>query len=131
MKAMVLAAGYGERMKPLTWDRAKPALPLLNRPSILHVLEHLASNGVIQVAINVHYRPESLRVLEPQIREMGLRVHFLEERTILGTGGGLKNAQTLLENGTLVMVNSDSVSDCPILLALDFHRRMEAMATLV
>jgi NDP-sugar pyrophosphorylase family protein len=131
MKAMVLAAGYGERMKPLTWNRAKPVLPLLNRPSILHLLEHLARNGVSQVILNLHYRPDSIRALEPKIKEMGLRVGFSEEAVILGTGGGLKNAEPFLTDGTLIMVNSDFVTDCPILLALEHHRQTRALATLV
>ncbi|PYQ14767.1 MAG: hypothetical protein DMH00_00805 [Acidobacteria bacterium] len=131
MKAMVLAAGYGERMKPLTWDRAKPALPLLNRATILHLLEHLARNGVTEVAINLHYRPDTLRCIEPQIRALGLLVNFLEEPVILGTGGGLKNAERLLVDGTLIMVNSDFVTDCALLLALEHHRQTRALATLV
>lgn len=131
MKAMVLAAGLGERMKPLTWNRAKPALPLLNRPSMLHLLEHLARNSVTQVAINLHYHPETIRALEPEMSALGLRVSFSEEPTILGTAGGLKKAQEFLVDGSLIMVNSDFVTDCPLLLAMDFHRETGAMATLV
>lgn len=131
MKAMVLAAGLGERMKPLTWDRAKPAIPLLNRPAILHLLEHLARNGVDQVAINLHYRPESIRTLQPQIEALGLRVFLSQELTILGTAGGLKKAEPFLTDGTLIMVNSDFVTDCPLLLACDHHRQTGSLATLV
>jgi len=131
MKAMVLAAGYGERMKPLTWNRAKPALPLLNRPSILHLLEHLARSGVSQVILNLHYRPDTIRALEPRIKALGLRAGFSEEAVILGTGGGLKNAEPFLTNGTLLMVNSDFVTDCPIPLAMEYHRQSQALATLV
>src|SRR6266850_846237 len=109
MKAMVLAAGLGERMKPLTWDRAKPAIPVLNRPAILHLLEHLARNGVNQAAINLHYQPESIRNLQPLIEALGLRVFFSHEQTILGTAGGLKKAELFLNDGTLIMVNSDFV----------------------
>src|SRR5512145_964927 len=105
MKAMVLAAGYGERMKPLTWNRAKPALPLLNRPSILHLLDHLARSGITEVVVNLHYRPETIKALEPRIKELGLRVGFSEEAVILGTGGGLKHAEPFLADGTLLMVN--------------------------
>jgi len=131
MKAMILAAGLGERMKPLTWNCAKPALPLLNRPSILHILEHLARSGVAHVAINLHYHPETIRALEPEIRALGLRVFFSEEPVILGTGGGLKQAERFLTDGTLIMVNSDFVTDCPLLLAMDLHHVSRALATLV
>jgi mannose-1-phosphate guanylyltransferase len=131
MKAMVLAAGLGERMKPLTWNCAKPSLPLLNRPSVLHLLEHLARNGVNHVAINLHYRPETIRAIEPEIQSLGLRVFYSEEPTILGTAGGLKKAERFLLDGTLVMVNSDFVTDCPLSPALDFHRASGAIATLI
>jgi len=131
MKAMVLAAGLGERLKPLTWDRAKPTLPLLNRPSILHLLEHLAKSGVNRVAINLHHRPETIRALEPSIRALGLQVSFSEEAVILGTAGGLKKAEPLLSDGTLIMVNSDFVTDCPLLLAHSLHKETRALATLV
>ncbi len=131
MKAMVLAAGLGERMQPLTWRCAKPALPLLNRPFILHMLEYLARSGASQVAINLHYHPETVRALEPEIRSLGLRVFFSEEPAILGTGGGLKQAEKFLADGTLIMVNSDFVTDCPLLLALNHHRESRALATLV
>src|SRR6476660_4258435 len=104
MKAMVLAAGLGERLKPLTWDRAKPAIPLLNRPAILHLLEHLARTGVAQASINLHHRPESIRSLQPQIEALGLRFFFPQEPVILGTGGGLNKAEPVLTDGTLIMV---------------------------
>jgi mannose-1-phosphate guanylyltransferase len=131
VKAMVLAAGLGERMKPLTWNCAKPALPLLNRPSMLHLLEHLARNGVTQVAMNLHYRPETIRKMEPEIQALGLRVFFSEEPSILGTGGGLKKAEPYLSNGPLIMVNSDFVTDCPFTPLQDLHRETGALATLV
>jgi NDP-sugar pyrophosphorylase family protein len=131
MKSMVLAAGLGERMKPLTWNRAKPALPLLNRPSILHLVEHLAKSGVSQIAVNLHYRPETIRALEPEMRALGLRVFFSEEPVILGTGGGLKKAEPFLRNGVLLMANSDFVSDCPIPLVVARHQERRALATLV
>src|SRR5262252_1605137 len=131
MKAMVLAAGLGERMKPLTWNCAKPSLPLLNRPTVLHLLEHLARNGVNHVAINLHYRPETVRAIEPEVRSLGLRVFYSEEPTILGTGGGLKKAERFLQDGTLIMVNSDFVTACPLSPALDFHRASGAIATLI
>jgi NDP-sugar pyrophosphorylase family protein len=98
---------------------------------MLHLLEHLAQSGVTQVVINLHYRPETIRALEPEIRSLGLRPSFSEEPSILGTGGGLKKAEDVLSDGTLVMVNSDFVTDCPLLLAMNLHRESGAMATLV
>lgn len=132
MKAMVLAAGLGERMWPLTEDRAKPSLPLLNRPIIAHTLEHLARHGVKEAVINLHYEPESIRGIVGDGSKLGIRVHYSEEPIILGTAGGLKKAEPLLRgSGTFFMVNSDSLSDCDLTAALKKHRECGALATMV
>jgi NDP-sugar pyrophosphorylase family protein len=132
MKAMVLAAGLGERMRPLTEGRAKPSLPLLNRPIIIHTLEHLKAHGVTEVVINLHHQPESIRAVLGGGSRLGLKVHYSEEPTILGTAGGLKRAEPLLRgSGTFFMVNSDAVSDCDLGAALKKHRESGTVATLV
>ncbi len=122
MKAMILAAGLGERMWPLTEGRAKPSLPLLNRPIIAFTLEHLARNGVKEAVINLHYQPESIRGIVGDGRKLGLKVHYSEEPIILGTAGGLKKAEPLLkDSGTFLMINSDSLSDCDLAAAAGDH----------
>ena len=132
MKAMVLAAGLGERMWPLTEDRAKPSLPLLNRPIIAHTLEHLVRHGVKEAVINLHHQPESIRGIVGDGSRLGLRVQYSEEPIILGTGGGLKKAEPLLRGaGGFFMVNSDSLSDCDLTAALKKHRECGALATMV
>ena len=132
MKAMVLAAGLGERMWPLTEERAKPSLPLINRPLIAHTLEHLARHGVHEAVINLHYQPDSIRGLVGDGRKHGLKVHYSEEPVILGTAGGLKKAESLLkDSGAIFMVNSDSITDCDLTAALKKHRESGALATMV
>jgi len=132
MKAMVLAAGLGERMWPLTEDRAKPSLPLLNRPIIAHTLEHLARHGVKEAVINLHHQPESIRGIVGDGSKLGVKVHYSEEPIILGTAGGLKKAEPLLRgSGSFLMVNSDSLSDCDLTAALKKHRECGALATMV
>jgi NDP-sugar pyrophosphorylase family protein len=132
MKAMVLAAGLGERMWPLTEERAKPSLPLINRPLIAHTLEHLARHGVTEAVINLHYQPETIRGLVGDGRKHGLKVHYSEEPVIMGTAGGLKKAAPLLNgSGPFLMVNSDSVSDCDLTSAVKQHSESGALATMV
>jgi mannose-1-phosphate guanylyltransferase len=129
---MVLAAGLGERMRPLTEGRAKPSLPLLNRPIIVHTLEHLKRHGVGEAVINLHHQPESIRAVVGDGSRLGMKVHYSEEPVILGTAGGLKKAEPLLRGGgPLFMVNSDSVSDCDLGATLRKHRESGALATLV
>lgn len=131
MKAMVLAAGLSERMRPLTEGRAKPSLPLLNRPIIVHVLDHLRRYGVSEAMINLHYHPESVRGLVGDGIRHGLRVHYSDEPIILGTAGGLKKVEDFLRDGTFVMANGDSVSDCDLSTVLGKHRDSGALATMV
>jgi NDP-sugar pyrophosphorylase family protein len=119
-------------MWPLTEERAKPSLPLINRPLIAHTLEALARHGITEAVINLHYQPESIRGLIGDGRKYGLKVHYSEEPVILGTAGGLKKAEPLLKDaGTLFMLNSDSLGDCDLTAVLKKHRETGAMATLV
>lgn len=132
MKTMILAAGLGERMWPLTEERAKTSLPLINRPIIAHILEHLARHGVQETVINLHYQPESIRGLVGDGRKHGLKVHYSDEPVILGTAGGLKKAEPFLKNGSsFFMLNSDSISDCDLTAVLKKHRESGALATMV
>lgn len=132
MKAMVLSAGLGERMRPLTLDRAKPSLPLLNRSIIGHVLDHLKRHGVTEAVINLHYLPESIRGLLGDGSRHGVRLHYSEEPVLLGTAGGLKKAEPhLRESGPFFLINSDSVTDCDLTAVLKKHREAAALATMV
>ncbi len=132
MKAMVLAAGLGERMRPLTEGRAKPSLPLLNRPIIAHTLDHLRRFGVTEVVINLHHHPESIRAVIGDGSRLGLKVHYSEEPVILGTTGGLKKAEGFLRgDGPFIMMNSDFVSDCDLDAVVRKHRESGAFATMV
>ncbi len=132
MKAMILAAGLGERMRPLTADRAKPSLPLLNRTVITQTLQLLRQHGVTEAVINLHYEPESIRGIVGDGNRHGIKVHYSEEPIILGTAGGLKKAEPFLRGPSpFFMVNGDCVSDCDLTTALKKHRESRALATLI
>ena len=85
---MVLAAGLGLRMRPLTLLRAKPVLPVLNRPLLRWTFERLARHGVTDVVVNLHHLPDTVTTLAGDGRDLGLRVTYVREKRILGTGGG-------------------------------------------
>ena len=114
-QAMLLAAGYGERMRPLTADRAKPSLPLLNRPLILHALDQLARHGVRRVVVNLHHQPESLRRILEAATPAGMSIAYSEEASILGTAGGIRAALPLLDSESpLLVMNADSLSSADL-----------------
>ena len=107
--AMVLSAGYGKRMRPLTDDTPKPMLALNGKPLIGHVMDRLAATGVERAVVNLHYLGDQIRdYLDSEDR---LDVIFTEEPELLETGGGVKNALgPLTELGThpFYVVNSDA-----------------------
>ena len=128
---MILAAGYGERLWPLTCDRTKPALPVLGKPLVGYVAEYLAQNGIEDVVVNLHHQPESVRSALGDGRQFGVRLKYVHEPVILGTSGALDNARELLEGDTFVVVNGKLITDLDLKAALVTHRREKALATLV
>lgn len=131
MRAMILAAGYGTRLWPLTLDRGKSAVPFLNRPLIAYSLDYLQRFGIDQLIVNLHHKPETVRAAVEQHAPSDLNVHFSLETDILGTGGALDKVRSRLRDGTFVVINGKIVTDIDLSAALDAHRRQSALATLV
>ncbi|HEX8635058.1 MAG TPA: NDP-sugar synthase [Pyrinomonadaceae bacterium] len=131
MRAMILAAGYGTRLWPLTLDRAKPALPFMGRPLVGYVAEYLARYGCGRIIVNLHHRPESVRAALGDGQDFGVRFSYIEEPVILGTSGAIDNARAFLDGGTFIVVNGKIATDLDLRDALETHRRERALATLV
>lgn len=131
MRAMILAAGYGTRLWPLTEDRTKPAIPFLGRPLVGYVAEYLGRYGFNDVVVNLHHRPESVRAALGDGSRFGVHLEYIEEPVILGTSGALDNARHLLEGERFVVVNGKIITDINLAEALETHRRTNALATLV
>ena len=92
MRAIVLSAGYGTRLWPLTEDRTKPAIPILGKPLVGYVAEYLAGYGIDEIVVNLHHRPDSVRRALGDGSQFGVKLHYVEEPVILGTSGALDNA---------------------------------------
>jgi NDP-sugar pyrophosphorylase family protein len=131
MRAIILAAGYGTRLWPLTVDRTKPAIPFLGKPLVGYVAEYLGRYGCKDVVVNLHHRPESVRAALGDGSRFGVHLEYVEEETILGTSGAMDNARHLLGVETFFAVNGKIVTDIDLTEALHTHRRMNALATLV
>ncbi len=131
MRAMILAAGYGTRLWPLTIDRAKPAIPFMTRPLVGYVAEYLAGYGCRDVVVNLHHQPDSVRAALGDGSRFGVRLHYVEETSILGTSGALDNARALLEGETFIVINGKIATDINLAEAIETHRRTNAIATLV
>jgi NDP-sugar pyrophosphorylase family protein len=114
MKAMILAAGFGTRFRPVTHTLPKPMVPLLNKPLIGWATESLLSAGVNEIIVNLHHLPEALEryLVETYARRAKFQFSFEEE--ILGTGGGVRRVRPLLESEEdFFLVNGDTVQFPP------------------
>ncbi|MFQ5513051.1 MAG: sugar phosphate nucleotidyltransferase [Myxococcota bacterium] len=129
MKALLLAAGLGTRMAPLTSDRPKPALPLLDEPLLLRLVRHLARQGIESVVVNAHRHVESLR---RTLADAPLVVQLSIEPELRGSGGGVQQARELLGGSDpFLVVNADMWIELDLPALLEAHERSGAGATLV
>ena len=137
ISAMVLAAGLGTRLEPLTRLRAKPAVPFLGRPLIHYSMDLIAELNPAAIVVNLHHLPETVIWAVQQYRRPGigagkpLEVLFSEEATLQGTAGGVRQAGEWLEADHIVVINGKIYSDLELSSAVNFHCREEAMVTLV
>ncbi len=132
MKAIILAAGFGTRLFPLTIDRTKPAIPFLGKPLVGYVAEYVARFGFKDVVVNLHHQPESVKKSLGDGSQFGVKIHYtLEQPEILGTAGALENAKELLQDETFLVVNGKIITDIDLNAALETHRRTKAIATMV
>ncbi|MBS2021249.1 MAG: NDP-sugar synthase [Deltaproteobacteria bacterium] len=133
MKAMVLCAGFGTRLRPLTDAVPKPLVPLCGLPLVQFNFALLRGAGVREVVINTHHlAPAMEKGARAIAAELGLGIEVLEEkRHILGTGGGVRNAASLLSGGPFFLLNGDMLFDVDLAAALEAHQQAKAVATMV
>ncbi|RMF94245.1 MAG: NDP-sugar synthase [Candidatus Schekmanbacteria bacterium] len=131
MKAMILAAGKGERLLPLTLTKAKPALPVFNVPIIVHTLNFLYKYGIEEVFINLHYKPESIKYAIDESFDKEMKITFSLERKLLGTAGGLKKVERYFSDETFVVINSDTLLNFDLKEMIVFHKKNNADSTML
>ena len=113
MKAMILAAGRGERLKPLTDRLPKPMIPIAGEPLITHQLRWLHRAGIRDVVVNVHHLAEQIQRGIGSGSDIGVRVRYSVEEELLETGGGIKRALPLLRPGPFIVLNGDIWTNYP------------------
>lgn len=132
MKAMILAAGFGTRLFPLTIDRTKPAIPFLGKPLVGYVAEYIAKFGITDIVVNLHHQPQSVIAALGDGSDFGVNIEYtVEQPDILGTAGALDFAREHLEGDTFVIVNGKIITDIDIGAAIEAHKRSGAIATMV
>ena len=130
-RAMVLAAGFGKRLAPITHTTPKPLVPVAGRPLLDRLLEFLRAGGIEEVIINLHHLGQRIEEHVGDGRRFGLRVRYSPEDPILDTGGGIKNAEPLLAGEPFVVANGDSLLEIRLRDLLEWHRARGGVATLM
>lgn len=132
MRAMILAAGLGLRMRPLSTLKPKPALPVRGIPVIGYALALLARHGVREVIINVHHLPEAIEAAAREFCPEGLSLHFSPESELLGTGGGIRQAEAFLRGSDpCLILGGDMILDADLSALVEVHRRHGSAVTLL
>src|SRR5947208_11270909 len=120
--ALVLTAGLGTRLRPLTDVRAKPAIPVAGEPMIRRIIRWLVSQGVDDLVLNLHHRPETLTSVVGDGRDLGARVRYSwEQPRILGSAGGPRLARPIVGAERFLIVNGDTLTDVDVARIADAH----------
>jgi len=130
-KGMILCAGLGTRLLPITEKFPKPVVPVLNIPNVLHNLYLLRSVGVTEIVINLHHLAGFIKRLLGDGSRWGVRISYSHEEKLLGTGGGLKKAENFFEGERLILANCDFVTNLDLAPILARHAARKATATMV
>lgn len=129
--ALILTAGLGTRLRPLTLVRAKPAIPVAGEPLVRRIARWLAANGVSDIVLNLHHLPATLTAVVGDGSDLGLRARYSwEQPLVLGSAGGPRQALPILGADTFLIVNGDTLSDFDLAALSDAHAVSGALATL-
>lgn len=131
MKAMVLAAGQGTRLRPVTDNKPKALVPVAGRPMIEYALLLLRHYGIDDIVINLHHFGAAIESHLGNGRKLGLRINYSHELELLDTGGGLLKAKPFLQDAAFIVINTDAMIDLNLAELIAFHEQRKASATLV
>jgi NDP-sugar pyrophosphorylase family protein len=131
VKAMVLAAGEGTRLRPLTNDMPKALVSVAGRPMIEYALLLLRYYGISEIMINLHHFGEQIEDKLGAGEQLGLEISYSEETELLDTGGGLLKAKPFLQDETFIVINTDALIDLDLARAIAFHKLKHTAVTLI
>ncbi len=121
---MVLAAGLGTRLRPLTYEITKPMVPVLDRPVMEHIVDLLDRHGFDEVIANLHYFPDTIR------EHFGERLHYRYEEELLGTAGGVRACASFFGEESFLVISGDALTDIDLTALAATHREAGGIATL-
>ena len=129
--ALLLTAGLGTRLRPLTLVRAKPAVPLAGEPLVSRIIRWLVSHGVLDLVLNLHYQPESIARVVGDGHQFGARVRYSwEQPAVLGSAGGPRLAEPIVGADPFFIINGDTLTDVDVSQVARAHLASDALVTM-
>jgi len=128
---MILAAGLGSRLRPLTSYLPKPLVPLLNQPLLWHLIRQVRAAGIGEIALNLHYRGEQIRSWLGHGQQLGIDVTYSDEPVLLGSAGGVRRLREFFGHEPALIIHGDILFDVDLTAVIQYHLDRSAQATLV
>lgn len=130
IKAMVLAAGAGTRLRPLTYETPKPMVPVVNRPVVHHVLNNLLRHGVKEAMVNLYAHADQVRGYCGDGSRWSMKLEYSHEKVLMGTAGAIKKVERFFKDGPFFVMSGDGLSDIDLTDMLAFHKKSGSIATM-
>jgi len=130
VKAIIMAGGEGSRLRPLTCDLPKPMVSIMNKPVMEHTINLLKQHGITDIGITLMYHPQLIKDYFGNGKNLGVNITYFIEQTPLGTAGGIKSAQSFLDE-SFIVISGDSLTNLNITKAIEFHKEKKSIATLI
>ena len=130
MRALILIGGEGTRLRPLTLNTLKCIAPIVNRPFFLYQFDLLKRYGIKEVILSICHMPDKVKKIIGNGKKYKMKIFYIQEKTPLGTGGAIKNAEKYLSENTIIM-NGDVLTDVNLNKMLLFHKKSNATATIM
>jgi mannose-1-phosphate guanylyltransferase len=128
---MILAAGGGTRLKPLTDLCPKVLVPVVNEPVLGRVIRFLGAHGVEEIIVNAHHHYQKMMDYLKEGNRSGVRIETRIEKEILGTGGGIKNTQDFWDRDPFIVINGDILTDIDLQTVYEYHLKRNNLITMV
>lgn len=125
-----MCGGEGTRLRPLTFERPKPSIPILNKPSVVHLIEHIAKEGFSEIVVTLGYMAEKIEEDLGDGSMFGVHIDYVYEHEKLGTAGGVKNAEKYLRGEPFIVLGGDHVLNLNLREMYRFHENTDALLTI-
>src|ERR1039458_641440 len=131
MKAVIMAGGFGTRMRPLTINLPKPMIPVVNRPMMEIIVDLLKKHKLTDLLSVVFYQPETITEYFHDGADFGVQMQYKAAESDLGTAGSVKNCQAMVDKERFVVISGDVLTDFDLTAAIKFHEQNKAKATMI